>query len=329
MDLNVRYLGLDLPHPVIASASPLSREVDGVRRLEDAGAAAVVMPSIYEEEVVADDVAYLELTEVGAGAHPEAGDYFPVLPNYRGSLDARLTTLSRAVDATDIPVIASLHSDSLDGWASTAAEVQEAGAAAIELNLYRVPTDIDVPGATVEQRDIDIVSTVRASVDVPLAVKLGPWFSSPGHHLKRLVEAGADGLVIFNRFYAPDIDLAKLAPVPDLDLSRPSEIRLPLMWLAVLSGRVKASLAATTGVETPDEVIKYLLAGADVVMTTSSLLRHGPGHVGTLVEGLRDWMTRRDIQSIDSLRGRLAANRLADPTPLFRAQYITAVHDGR
>ncbi len=323
MDLKTEYLGLKLAHPVVASASPLSREFDGIRRLEDAGAAAVVMPSIYEEEIEAEDAAYLSLVEQGSWTQPEAQGYFPEMTAFRlGGLEARLETLRRAVDACAIPIIASLNGSTPHGWTSFAHDLEQAGAAAIELNLYRVPTDPHESGSDVERRWVDTVRAVSDSVAIPVAVKLGPWLSSPGNHAMALVEAGAKGLVLFNRFYEPDIDLETLAPKPSLELSTPYEIRQALLWIAMLAGRIPTSLAATSGVSTAAEVVKYLLAGANVVMTASSLLRHGPEHIKVLHGGLEGWMESRGFNSVSQVRGRLSTSYLHDREALARAQYI-------
>jgi dihydroorotate dehydrogenase (fumarate) len=301
----------------------LSREFDGIRRLEDAGAAAVVMPSIYEEEIEAEDAAYLALVEQGSWTQPEAQGYFPEMTAFRvGGLEARLETLRRAADACAIPIIASLNGSTPHGWTSFARDLEQAGAAAIELNLYRVPTDAHESGATVEQRWVDTVRAVCAAVGLPIAVKLGPWLSSPGHHAMQIAEAGAKGLVLFNRFYEPDIDLETLTPKPSLELSTPYEIRQALLWISLLAGRIKASLAATSGVSTGNEVAKYLLAGADVVMTASSLLRNGPTHIDVLRRELETWMESRGFDDIGRFRGRLAAAFLHDREALVRAQYI-------
>jgi dihydroorotate dehydrogenase (fumarate) len=313
---------LQLDHPIIASASPLSREFDGIRRLEDAGAAAIVMPSIYEEEIEAEDAAFTALVERGSLAQPEAAGYFPWTASPVGSLAGRVETLRRASEACAAPVIASLNGSTPTGWVEFARELESAGAKAIELNLYRVPTDAAVSGEAVEQRWLETVRVVRSAVLLPLAVKLGPWLSSPGHFTRQLVEAGADGLVLFNRFYEPDIDLATLLPKPDLQLSRRDEIRQALLWIALLARRTAGSLAATSGVETHEEVVKYLLGGADVVMTASALLRHGPKHIGVLRQGLEEWMAGRGFNTVDDLRGLLAASRLADPEAYVREQYI-------
>ncbi len=322
MDLSTRYLGLSLKHPVVASASPLSRTVDGVRRLEDAGAAAVVMASIYEEQIAAEDAAYSMLIERGSYAQPEAAGYFPQLCSYAGSLGGHLETVRRAADAVDIPVIASLNGSTREGWIEFARELEEAGASAIELNVYRVPADSNEAGETVERGYIEIVRAVRQVVGLPISVKLGPYFSSPGHMARKLVDAGADGLVLFNRFYEPDIDLATLTLRADLNLSTPYEMRLPMMWIALLRGKLGASLAATTGVDGPDEAVKYLLAGADVVMTTSALLRHGPAHIGAIVRGIEAWLSGRGFASVGDARGCFSGHRIADPESMVRAQYI-------
>lgn len=322
MDLKTSYLGLQLDHPIIASASPLSRDFDGIRRLEDAGAAAIVMPSIYEEEIEAEDAAFTALVERGSLAQPEAAGYFPWTASPVGSLAGRVETLRRASEACAAPIIASLNGSTPSGWVEFARELQDAGAKAIELNLYRVPADADVSGEEVERRWLETVGIVHAAVSLPLAVKLGPWLSSPGHFARRLVEAGADGLVLFNRFYEPDIDLATLLPKPDLQLSRRNEIRQALLWIALLARRTAASLAATSGVETHEEVVKYLLGGADAVMTASSLLRHGPEYIGVLRRGLEEWMAGRGFDTVGDLRGLLAASRLAHPEAYVREQYI-------
>ena len=322
MELRTNYLGLQLDHPIIASASPLSRDFDGIRRLEDAGAGAVVMPSVYEEEVEAEDMAFAMLMEHGNLAHPEAASYFPGLSRPVGVLAERVETLRCASEACSIPIIASLNGSTPAGWVEFAHELEEAGAAAIELNLYRVPADISMSGQAVEQRWLETVRLVHTAVSLPLAVKLGPWLSSPGNFATRLVDAGASGLVMFNRFYEPDIELAVMRPKSNLQLSQPYEIREALLWIALLARRITASLAANSGVETYEEVVKYLLCGADVVMTASSLLRHGPEHIGVLRRGLEEWMSDHDYTAIGDLRGRLAASRLAHPEAYMRAQYI-------
>ena len=329
MDLTTRYLGLDLRNPLVASASPLNADVDNLRRLEDAGAAAIVLPSLFEEQIVADAARSEHLTRVGTESFPEALSYFPEVADHGATPDAYLDLVRRARRTVDVPVIASLNGATDEGWIGYAAALQEAGASALELNVYVIPTDLALTGAEVEQRYLAIVRHVRRTVSIPIAVKIGPYFSAVGNFALALADAGANGLVLFNRFYQPDVDLGRLALATDLQLSRPDEIRLPLLWLGVLAGRVRASLAATTGVATADEVVKYLLVGADVVMTTSALLRHGVGHMGVLLDGLRTWLAARELTSVASVRGLLSHARLARPETLERANYLRILQDYR
>ncbi len=324
MNLKPRYLGLKLKHPIIASASALTANIDGIRRVADAGAAAVVMESVYEEQVFAEELSHAVLTDMGTETQGEAAGYFPELPeDYPGVLDAHLETLRLAADTAGVPIIASLNGSTPEGWVDFAVQLEQAGASAIELNVYRVPADPNESSASVEASYLDIVRSVTSSVKVPVSVNLSRYFSSPGNVALKLVEAGASGLVLFNRFYEPDIDLVSLTARSELQLSAPHEISHPLMWVALLAGQLDASLAASSGVETHEEVVKYLLVGADAVMTTSSLLRHGPEHLGELVSGLEAWMESRGFESVGDLRGRLSVSRrLADPAAFFRAQYF-------
>ncbi|NJD08440.1 MAG: dihydroorotate dehydrogenase-like protein [Methylococcaceae bacterium] len=322
MDLTTYYMGLKLRHPIVASASPISSTFDGIRRLEDGGAAAVVMVSLFEEQIRHENEAFSYLMETGTMSFAESLSYFPDFDAYQVGPENYLTILRQAAEATDIPVIASLNCVSGEGWIDYARQMQQAGAKAIELNIYAVQTDFDVPGAAVEQRYLDILKAVKAVVTIPVALKLSPFFSSMGHMAKALDAAGADALVMFNRFYQPDIDIVDLEVSPSLSLSSSGEIRLPLLWIALLHGKVKASLAATRGVESADEVIKYLLAGADVVMTTSSLLRNGPHYLGTLLHGLTYWMEARGFDSVGRLRGSMSRDKIANPGAFERANYI-------
>jgi dihydroorotate dehydrogenase (fumarate) len=320
MDLTTSYMGLQLKNPLVSSASPLNGELDNIRRLEDAGAAAVVLPSIFQEQIEAEMLRYNALTGAGLESSPEARSYFHRAEEYRPH--PSLEFIRRAADAVDIPIIGSLNGTTDEGWISYAKLMKEAGAAALELNVYLIPTDLSLTGRDVEQRYLDILRQVRDAVDIPIAVKLGPYFSSLGQLAMELAAAGAAALVLFNRFYQPDIDLAKLRLVNDLELSRASEIRLPLLWMAVLSGRIEASLAASTGVEDSDQVVKYLLAGADVVMTTSALLRSGPQYLGTLLAGLKSWLSARDIESVGEIRGLLSQENFRNPDSFGRANYM-------
>ncbi|QSA97430.1 dihydroorotate dehydrogenase-like protein [Methylococcus sp. EFPC2] len=322
MDLTTNYMGLELRHPIVASSSPLSGTLDGIKRLEDSGAAAVVMTSLFEEQIRHENESYSYLVESGAQSFAESLSYFPDFDAYPVGPDNYLNILRLASESTDIPVIASLNCVTGQGWIDYARQMQEAGAKGIELNIYSVEADLDVSGAEVEQRYLDIVRAVKATVEIPIALKLSPFFSSMGHMAKSLAAAGADALVLFNRFYQPDIDIVDLEVAPTLSLSSAGEIRLPLLWIALLHGKINASLGATRGVERPDEVIKYLLAGADVVMTTSSLLRNGPAHLGTLLDGLKHWMETRGFASVSTLRGSMSHDKITNPGAFERANYI-------
>jgi dihydroorotate dehydrogenase (fumarate) len=325
MSLATRYLGLQLTHPIVAAASPLTATLDGMRQLEDSGAAAVVMASLYEEQIRAEDTAYALYTEHGSNSQPEAGSYFPELADYDSGVSGHLETLHRASESLDIPVIASLNGTTDEGWIGHARALEQAGAAAIELNVYSVPVDPAVSGAEVERRTLEIVREVAASVHVPVAIKLMPYFSSMPHMAAELVRAGANGLVLFNRFYAPDIDLATLQVTRSLPLSTAAEVPLSLVWIAILSRRVACSLAASRGVETEIEVVKYLLAGADVVMTASALLRHGPERVASMREGLERWLGANGFDSVDAIRGLKDATHVEQVDALLRAQYVAAL----
>jgi dihydroorotate dehydrogenase (fumarate) len=325
MDLTTSYMGLKLLHPLIASASPLTSTVEGICVLEDAGAAAVVMPSLFEEQIRAEDTAYAMYTEHGSYSQSEARSYFPDLSDYDRGVSGHLDTLRRAVDAVDIPVIASLNAMTTEAWVDYAARLEQAGAAALELNMYLIPTDAGVSGHEVEARYVEVVSAVKRTVRIPVAVKLSPYFSSTGNVAHKLVAAGADGLVLFNRFYQPDFDLATLSIKADLKLSSSHETGLPLLWIALLAGRLDCSLAATSGVETADQVIKYLLAGADTVMTTSALLRQGPAFMRTLVSGLVTWLEKNGHPSVAAVRGLKSVKRLDNVADLLRAQYMNLI----
>jgi dihydroorotate dehydrogenase (fumarate) len=322
MDLRTKYLGLDLKHPVIASASPLSKTLDGIKRLEDAGASAVVLFSLFEEQLRQENESFNYLMESGTESFAESLSYFPEVEEYKVGPDGYLNLIRQATAASDIPIIASLNGVTSEGWTEYAREMANAGASAIELNVYYIPANLDITGREVEQRYVDIVKAVKSAVDVPVAVKLNPFFSAMGEMATRFVDAGADGLVLFNRFYQPDFDLDELEVVPDLELSTPSEIRLPLLWIAVLHGRINASIAATRGVQTPTEIIKYTMAGADAVMTASALLRNGAGHIKSLVDGMSEWMDRRGYESVEQMKGSMSQKNVADPAAFERANYI-------
>jgi len=322
-----RYLGLELAHPIIASASPLTASFDGMRRLEDARAAAVVMASLFEEQVRADDTRYATVTEYTADSNPEAASYFPELTDYRYGISGHLETLRRAAEALDIPVIASLNGTSDDGWLDYAVQLEQAGAAALELNVYLLPTDLAVSGLDIERRYLDIVRHVKTKVRIPVSVKLPPFFSATGNFVAQLESTGVDGVVLFNRFFRPDFDLETLSVKRDVPLSTPADITLPLTWIALLSRRLKLSLAAGTGVDSHVEVVKFLLAGADVVTTASALLRHGPEHMTTLVGGLEHWLAQNAFASVTGIRGRLDGTHVDRADMFLRTQYLHTLSD--
>jgi dihydroorotate dehydrogenase (fumarate) len=322
MDMSTRYLGLDLRCPLVASASPLNAHLDNIRRLEDLGAGAVVLPSIFEEQIEREQELLDALVTRGIDTFGEALTYFPSQTSNAFNTERHIALIETAVAAVDIPVIASLNGFTDHGWIDYACEIENAGAKAIELNIYFIPSDSTLTGREVEQRYLEILRSVKASVSIPVALKLSPYFSSLGNMALELDRAGADALVLFNRFYEPDIDLTGLTLSPSLDLSHASEMRLPLLWIGVLAGRLKASLAASSGVETGDDVVKYLLAGADVVMTTSALLRNGLDHFKVLRKGLEDWLSARGLASTDQIRGKLSHANVANPEAFERANYI-------
>jgi dihydroorotate dehydrogenase (fumarate) len=306
-DLRTRYLGLELPSPLVASSSPLTGTLDGLRRLEAAGAGAVVLPSLFEEELVPEALA-------GADPGERAG--------YGAGPGAYLRLVERARETLSIPVVASLNGVSRGGWAGYASRLEEAGADALELNVYYVSSRPGLSGSDVEWHYLDVVRAVRRATGIPLAVKLSPYFSSLANMAGQLVEAGANGLVLFNRFYQPDLDVEAMEVRPALELSTSTELRLPLRWIAILHRRHRVSLAASTGVHTTEDVLKVLLAGADVAMMTSALLRNGPDHLRTVEVGLRDWMDRHGYETVDQLRGRLSQRSIPDPRTFERANYI-------
>jgi dihydroorotate dehydrogenase (fumarate) len=322
--LSTRYLGLDLAHPLVASASSLTSNFDGMRRLEDAGAAAVVMASLHEEQVRGEDTAYALLTEHGSLSQSEAGSYFPELPDYDQGMSGHLESLRRAAEALNIPIIASLNGTTRAGWAEYARALEQAGAAALELNIFLVPSE-GLSGPEVEATHLDIVRRVKASVRIPVSVKLSPFFSAMGNMARQLEQAGADGLVLFNRFLQRDIDLETLQLRVDSRLSTPAEIHLPLVWIALLSRRLGLSLAASRGVESYLEVVKYLLVGADVVMTTSALLRHGPEHLTTLRRGLERWLEENRFPGVAAMRGLKDATHQENAVELLRADYVKSL----
>jgi dihydroorotate dehydrogenase (fumarate) len=325
MELATSYMGLQLRNPLVASASPLSYTLDGVRRLADAGVGAIVLYSLFEEQLREEEARRAQIVDGPAESFPEALDYVPALVKEDAGPSRYLSHVERAAAAVDIPVIASLNGVTPEGWTDYARSMQDAGAAAIELNIYYLPGDPDVSGSDVEQRHVDVLRHVKTAVQVPVAVKLSPYFSSFGELAQRLDETGADALVLFNRFLQPDVDPEALSIVPRVTLSNPTDTDLPRTWIALLHGRVRAALAATSGVEDSADIAKYLLAGADVVMTASALLRHGPEHATVLLDGLTSWMARKGLRSVDELRGMLSVPIDADRSAYERAGYVSAM----
>lgn len=325
VDLRTSYMGLSLRHPVIAAASPLTGDLDGLRRLEDAGVAAAVLPSLFEEQLEHEARELAKALDHGSDAFSEALSYLPEqAAHYRGP-DAYLEHLAAAKEALAIPVIASLNGRTTGGWVGYARRLAEAGADGLELNVYFVPTDPSLTGADVERRYVELVRAVRAAVDLPLAVKVGPYFSSMLHMATQLAAAGADALVLFNRFLYPDFDLDSLKVEPRLELSISSELRMALQWVAILKGRVEVSLAASGGAHQADDAVKLVLAGADVVQLASSLLVNGPGHAKTVVSGLQAWLERRDYASVEQAKGSMSQERGPDSMAFERANYMRAL----
>ena len=321
--LRTSYLGLTLPTPVVASSSPFTGDLASLRAMQAAGIGAVVLPSLFEEQLVHEADQVHRMTDTGSDANPEApAGYHSPLDDYNDGATRYIKLVRDAKEALDIPVIASLNGHTPGGWTRYASLLAEAGADAIELNLYRVAADPAVTGRDIETDMLRVIESVAGAADVPIAVKLSPYVSALANLAPQLVDAGAAGLVLFNRFYQPDIDPETLSAGPHLVLSDSDELRLPLRWCALLHGRVDASLAATTGVHTARDVIKVLLAGADVAMTTSSLLRHGPDHARVLVDGLTDWMTQHGYGTVEQLVGAVSQRNVADPEAFERANYL-------
>jgi dihydroorotate dehydrogenase (fumarate) len=326
LDLTTRYLGLTLKNPLVASASPLSKKVDSVRRLEDAGAAAVVMYSLFEEQIAHESHELDHYLERGTHSYAESLSYFPDLDHYNLGPEPYLEHLHRIKSAVSIPVIGSLNGVSSGGWVEYAHEIEQAGADALELNIYYLPTDIDLSGAELEETYVRLVTDIRARVKLPISVKLSPFFTSVPHIAKRLVEVGANGLVLFNRFYQPDFDLDELKVVPDLDLSTSYELRLPLRWIAILYGRIAADFALTGGVHAAQDVLKAMMAGASVAMMASELLAHGPGRLGQVIAGIERWMEEHEYESIAQMKGCMSQRAVAEPAAFERANYMKALN---
>jgi len=324
VDLATQYLGLELRSPIVASAAPHNADPVMAELLERAGVGAIVLPSLFEEEILAEEIELNRSLEQGTETFAEALDYFPNVAGFIGAADRYVAALERLKSTTGVPIIASLNASSAGGWVQHARRIEAAGADAIELNLYHLAADPLRSAADMEAADLALIAAVRASVAIPLAVKLSPYYSAFANFAAAAVRAGADGLVLFNRFYQPDLDLDALEVVPRLELSHPWEMRLPARWIAILRPQLGAdiSLAATSGVQTGSDVVKGLMVGADVVMMTSALLRHGPEHVATVETELRAWMLEREYVSVAQMRGSASQATVEDPSAFERANYL-------
>lgn len=332
MDLSTSYLGLELDHPLVSSAGPLTQSVDGIKELADGGVSAIVLHSMFEEVLRKEAARDIAIAEMYSEVDAESGSFFPsvsVVDEEAGISTRYLSLLERGAEAVPVPIIASLNGATMGSWVEFSRQMADAGAAAIELNVYFVPGDVVTRGSQVEDRHVEILEAVKAEVSIPVSMKLSPHFSSFGDVAMRLDKAGADGLVMFNRFMAPDVDLAKMRFHPHVFLSASGEGRLPRTWISVLRERVNASLAASTGVERSDDVVKYLLAGADVVMTTSALVRNGTSYAQELLDGLIMWMTQMGYNSVSDMRGQLAVPADADANTMLRSGYVAAIERAR
>jgi dihydroorotate dehydrogenase (fumarate) len=325
IDLSTTYMGLTLRTPLVPSASPLSQELDSIRRLEDSGASAVVLYSLFEEQLRQESVELDHRLSEHNESFAEATSYLPEPSQFRVGPEGYLNHIRKAKQAVRIPVIASLNGATLGGWSDYAKQIEQAGADALECNIYAIPTSPDVPAAEIEQAYVDTVKAVKSAVTIPVAVKLSPFFSNMANIAKRLDQAGADALVLFNRFYQPDINLDELEIQPNVLLSTPQALRLPLTWIGILFGRVRANLAATSGVHGPEDVIKLLMVGADVTMLCSTLLRNGISHLCYIEDGVRQWMEQHEYESVQQMKGSMSQLRCPDPSAFERAQYMKAV----
>jgi len=325
IDISTTYLGLKLRTPLVASASPLSQDIYNIRRLEDLGASAVVLYSLFEEQLQQEEAELEHRLSAGTDSFAEATSFFPQPEEFRLGPEGYLKHIDRAKKAVSIPIIASLNGSSVGGWTNYAKQIEQAGADALECNIYFVAADPEISSAEVEQRYLDIVAAVKSAVSIPVAVKISPFFSNMANMAKRFDEAGANALVLFNRFYQPDINIEELEIEPNVLLSTPQALRLPLTWIGILYGRVRANLAATSGVHGHEDVIKLLMVGADVTMLCSTLLRNGISHIRRIERGLVEWMEKHEYESVQQMKGSMSQNRCPDPSAFERAQYMKAV----
>lgn len=326
MDLTTKYMGLKLKNPIVPSASPLSKNLDMVKQLEDAGAAAIVCYSLFEEQITHDANELDHYLTHGTDSFAEALTYFPDIEDYNLGPDEYLRHISRMKESVHIPVIGSLNGVSAGGWVKYAKLIEQAGADGIELNVYYIPTDVDLPGYEVENMYVNVLKAVKESVNIPVAIKLSPNFSSFANMAKRLDEAGADALVMFNRFYQPDFDLENLEIVPHLLLSSNYEMRVPLRWIAILYRKIHASMAATSGIHSAEDVLKIMMAGGDAAMLCSDLLRHGPVRITEILSDMMDWMQAKEYESIAQMKGSMSQKSVAEPAAFERANYMKVLN---
>ena len=326
MDLTTTYLGLNLKNPIVPSAGPLSHNLDSMKRLEDAGAGAIVMYSLFEEQIAHETSELMHYLSYGTESYAESLTYFPEVQQYNLEPDEYVELIYKAKKSLSIPLIGSLNGISVGGWINYAKKIEEAGADALELNIYYIPTDIMLSSNEVEDRYLEVLHAVKRTVNIPIAVKLSPFFSAMAHMAQRFDNAGANGLVLFNRFYQPDIDLVELEITPNVILSTKNAMRLPLRWIAILYGRIKANLAATSGIHTAEDVLKMLMVGADVTMMCSALLKNGHEHIKKVLEDMERWMIEHEYVSVKQMKGSLSQKSVTDPAAFERANYMKSLH---
>jgi len=326
MDLTTTYLGLKLKNPLVASAGPLQKNIDNVRRMEEAGISAIVMYSLFEEQIIHESNALDNYITRGTNTFAEVNSYFPTFESFNVGTEGYIEELSQIKQAVSIPVIGSLNGVSTGGWVEYADKIEQAGADALELNIYYIPNDPELTSVELENAYVSLVKDVRSRVKIPIAIKLSPYFTTLPNFARRLVEAGANGLVLFNRFYQPDFDLDELEVVPNLTLSTSHDLRLPLRWIAMLYGRINADFAASSGIHTPEDIIKVIMAGASVTMATSTFLKYGIDRAEELLDGVRDWLEEKEYQSISQMKGSMSQKAVAEPAAFERANYMKVLN---
>lgn len=326
MDLTTTYLGLNLRSPlVVGAAAPLTEDIDNLKRLEDAGAAAVVLHSLFEEQLRQEQFELHHHLEHGTESFAEALTYFPEQEIFHVEGEEYLKHIRKAKELVNIPIIASLNGSTVGGWCNYAKEMEQAGADALELNIYSIPTDMETTGAEIEQNYLDILQAVKSELNIPVAIKLSPFFSNMANMAKRLVDSGADGLVLFNRFYQPDIDLEELEVTPNILLSTPQAMRLPMRWIAILYGRLEVDFAATSGIHKPQDALKMLMVGANITLLVSVLLRHGIEKIGEIEQGMLQWMEEHEYESVQQMQGSMSQINCPDESAFERVQYMKAI----